>query len=180
MVRKLVFLSGVLFLNSCISQIRLKDGTRVPDKNYVFKNSSKFDVEIFNKINNNYLYELKENYFVDRSNNKIRNFGTPTARYLQFYNTGQVRDIYYFEPNPSLTGKRGFVYMNKGKIQLDITQATQDGDIYINTFRVVIEEDKLYLVESSFSLFGNNSRECYVYEKSEKIPEDWKQYKANW
>jgi len=60
---------------------------------------------------------------------------------------------------------------------IEIPVGQGGGGIYIATLSVKIEGDKIYILHDHTF---NDVMECEVYEKWEKIPEDWKKYKPDW
>ncbi|WP_417430973.1 hypothetical protein [Halpernia sp.] len=119
----------------------------------------------------------------DKNFNKIRDIGSDVDRKIQFYENGRVRFFSFgmVNPNPQISGKRGIVYLNNNIIKIDSQFADQNGNLFKGTYRLKVEGDKLYLLEEGNTLLFNPSEYiCYVYQKSEKIPEDWKQYKPDW
>jgi hypothetical protein len=173
---------GLFFISSCIGQQTLKDGfTKVPSVSYKFSKRQKFNSEIFNKINLNYFYKLDYSYQADSNfKNKGEKMLEKWIKILQFYPNGQVREFAqkYADKDPDITGNRGIIYEKGKDIYIDMYGAVSDGGMKILTYKVKIEDDKIFVIEKNF-LMGVNG-DCRVFMKSEKIPEEWKKYKADW
>ena len=72
------------------------------------------------------------------------------------------------------------LYKKNGKIKIDTQFANQSGDIFKGTYSVKIEGDYLFLLDDNF-LVPRNEYICCVYKRStERIPEEWKKYPADW
>ena len=186
-INRIIFFLGVLFLNSCIKSEILYNGTKVPKGN-VFRNIQYFREDVYKNIDINYFYKKKYSYFSDDNYNNIGGEIPDVNRVIQFYPTGHFRtltspngqNIEYDDVNrdPSRSGMRGIIYTKNNKIKIDDQFAFQGGGIYIATVSVKIEGDKIYILHDH--TFFNDVMECEVYEKWEKIPEDWKKYKPDW
>jgi hypothetical protein len=168
-------------------------GNKVPYKGYRFANKSKFDSSIYNKvIDPDYFYELIGVYLVDKHFTKISSDSGPSViQVLQFYPDGKVRRFAKTgaNPNPEVDGLRGVIYKRKKKIKIDIFEGVSGGgDMAIVTSRVMVEGDRLYLLEYPplidyifiINYIFPNEIPCDVYEKKEKVPEEWKKYKPDW
>ncbi len=155
---------------------------KVPKSNYVFNNKKKFNPIIYKTIDSSYFYILVNSYWADKNFNKTGECGGRVGTVLQFYNNGNVREFAISEmsADPEYTGQRGVVYTKNNQIKVDLFSSISDGDMAILSYKVKIDGNKLYLLETLFSPFGNGETHCYLYEKYEKIPEDYKQYKADW
>lgn len=181
MVNRVLLMLGVVLLNSCTAQQTLKDGiTTVPPNGYVFKNKKKFTKDILQNINENYLYRLKERYYADSNFNKKSTASLLGAYYLQFYANGCVRGIDYLQTDTNISGYRGIVYLKNQQIYIDRAGLSSDRSLKIYTYVLKIEGNKIFLLEKPNTLFKPSEYTCMVYERSEKIPEDWKAYKADW
>ncbi|QQV01951.1 MULTISPECIES: hypothetical protein [Chryseobacterium] len=181
MVRNiLILLCSTIFINSYAQTRRLENGTKVLTKQ--FKNIDKFNKSILKEIDTNHFYKKIDYYMADKNFNKVRDIGSDVDRKIQFYENGRVRFFSLGEedPNPENAGRRGIIYLKNGDLKIDSQGASQDGDIFRITLKVIVEGDKIYLLENNFSLFPPSEYSCYVYQKSEKIPENWKQYNADW
>ncbi|WNI34717.1 hypothetical protein [Chryseobacterium sp. SG20098] len=181
MVRNILILLGsILFIQSCAQTRKLENGTKVFTKQ--FKNIDKFNKSILDKIDINHFYKKIDYYMADKNFNKVRDIGSDVDRKIQFYENGRVRFFSLGEedPNPENAGRRGIIYMKNNSLKIDTQFANQDGNLSKGTYNVKVVGDKLYLLESNFSIFPPSENICYVYQKSEEIPEDWKQYKADW
>jgi len=115
----------------------------------------------------------------------VGSFNTSAHLKLQFYEGGYVRILSTFvkkSPDPEVSGMRGVIYKKKQDIRIDTQSADQDGTLQKQTLDVIVEGDRIYLVERLFGMsWGWSSNPlCFVYEKAEKVPEDWKQYKPDW
>jgi hypothetical protein len=159
-------------------------GDKVPYKGYKFAKGNKFDASIYEEvIDPDYFYEVVGIYEVDRKYKVVEYLGKGMIGVLQFYDNGCVRKFakYKENPNPEKVGTRGIIYKRGNKIKIDFFQViSQGGGMGIVTYQVWIEGDKLFLLERSFFSVLFNEMTCYVYEKKEKVPEEWKQYKADW
>ena len=185
-INRIIFFLGVLFLNSCIKSEILYNGTKVPKGN-VFRNIQYFREDVYKNIDINYFYKKKYSSFSDDNYNNIDGEIPDVNRVIQFYPTGHFRtltspngqNIEYDDVNrdPSRSGMRGIIYTKNNKIKIDDQFAFQGGGIYIATLSVKIEGDKIYILHDHTF---NDVMECEVYEKWEKIPEDWKKYKPDW
>lgn len=173
----LMFSFGFLF--SCAQTKRLDNGTKVLTKK--FKNIDKFDKSIFEKIDTDYFYQKVDYYMANENFQKIRDIGKDVDRKIQFYENGRVRffSLGMEDPNPENSGRRGIIYLKKNSLKIDTQFADQDGHISKGTYSIKVDGDKIYLLDNNF-IFSRTEYLCYVYQKSEKIPEDWKQYKADW
>lgn len=85
----------------------------------------------------------------------------------------------YKESNPEITGRRGVIYFKDSDLKIDTQFSNQSGAISKGTYSLKVEGDKLYLIDDN-SWFPKRECICLVFEKSEKIPEDWKKYNADW
>jgi hypothetical protein len=190
MVKYGFYILGALILFSCVPTRRLEGvdgnrGNKVPYKGYKFAKGSKFDASIYEVIDPNYFYELIDVYEMNRKFKIVEDRGKDmiSARVLQFYDNGCVRKFakYKESPDPEKIGLRGVIYKQGNKTKIDFFQGvSQFGDMGIVTYRVWVEGDKLFLLERSLHNIILNEIPCYVYEKKEKVPEEWKQYKADW
>ncbi|MDQ1805748.1 hypothetical protein RAH57_17285 [Chryseobacterium sp. CKR4-1] len=182
MVRNIIILfCSTIFIYSCAQTRRLENGTKVLVKK--FKNIDKFNESILENISTDYFYKKIDYYMADKNFSKIRDVGSDIDRSLQFYPNGRVRlfGARKNDPNPEISGRRGVIYLKNGNLRIDTQGASQDGDIFKITFKVRVEGDKIYLLEvSNALLFEPSEYTCFVYQKSEKIPENWKNYKADW
>src|SRR5690606_24381177 len=175
----IILLSSILFIHSCAQTRRLENGTKVLTKKY--KNIDNFSELVFENIDIGYFYKQIDYYISDKNFNKIRDYGSNALRRIQFYNNGRIRIIGEQDTNPENAGMRGIIYLKNDQIRIDTQGASQDGDIFRITYKIKIEGDKIYLLEIPYTLLFNPSEyNCYIYQKSEKIPEDWKKYKADW
>ncbi|AKK72619.1 hypothetical protein OK18_08260 [Chryseobacterium gallinarum] len=181
MVKRYIILLGLLSVNSCISQNKLKDGTKVPSSSYIFSNKKNFSSNILNHINTNHLYELKATYMCDYKLNIKRKLSLMGAYYLQFYNNGEVRFMDALEPNPNVTGYRGVIYVKNGNFYIDKAAPvyTSGKNLDIHKYFLKVDGDSLLLREDN-SFFRQSEYILLVYKKSGKIPENWKKYKADW
>lgn len=183
MVARMIFYMLSLFFLSCIPTERLPGGSKVPQRGYVFKNTKKINKSVYEVVDTLYFYKLTGTFFSDKSFNKTRNdeFNGSTQR-LQFYQNGRIRMFSEKSKNanPNIIGRRGIIYADNKVIKIDITVADQNGSISIDTYTIKVFGDKLYLLENNTFFLNNNETMCFVYEKSDKIPKDWKQYKADW
>lgn len=179
MVRIIILLLSSAFIHSCAQTKRLENGTRVLTKK--FKNVDKFNKSILNDISVDYFYKKIDYYMADKNFNKIRDVGSDVNRSLQFYPNGRVRffSLDIENPNPEFAGRRGIIYMKNNSIKIDTQFSDQDGHISKGTYSVKIVGDNIYLLDNNF-LFSQSEYICFVYQKSEKIPEDWKKYKVDW
>ena len=133
------------------------------------------------EIDANYVYEQVGSYNVDSQLKKIQKTESPGLHYIQFYENGVVRFLYYLEPNPDISGIRGVFYIKNKRMYIDEFGMTSDRSLTIYTYKVKVEGDTIYLLEMPNTLlFKPSEYICYVYKKSEKIPEEWKKYKADW
>lgn len=158
---------------------KLNDGSTVVPHNYKFKNIIYFEKSVYNDIDINYLYERKYSYRSDNNFNDIGGEISDVKRMIQFYPDGHIR-LFSFNnvsPDPNQTGMRGIIYMRNNKIKIDEQFAYQGGGLYIGTVDVKIEDGKVYIL---YNHHRNSESKCDVYQKSEKIPEEWKKYKADW
>ena len=71
---------------------------------------------------------------------------------------------------------------NHHDCNIDEFGMTSDRSLTIYTYKVKVEGDTIYLLEimPNTLLFKPSEYICYVYKKSEKIPEEWKKYKPDW
>ncbi|WP_133638754.1 hypothetical protein [Sphingobacterium paludis] len=181
---RLITLFVCIFLCSCYATKRLPDGTKVLSKKY--KNIDKFDPFIYSQIDPNYFYKQVEVYKTGKSYKDVMGYWRgPSSRRLQFYDGGYIRilvDNQKESPDPDLSGKRGIIYMKNQDIRIDRDTADQDGTLQKQTLKVIVKGDKIYLVERLFGMsWGWSSNPmCYVFQKAEKVPEEWKQYKPDW
>jgi len=173
----------VLTIFSCIPTRKLDDdtgrGTKVPYQGYKFANQNKFDSSIYQVIDPDYFYELVGIYWVDRNFKEIRDGGPTMIQVLQFYPNGKVRRFGKpdMSPDPEKKGLRGIIYKKGNIIKTDFFEGISDGGMKIRTYQVKVEENRLYLLNY---VFLNPEIWCLVYEKKEKVPEEWKQYKPDW
>ncbi|WP_185226179.1 hypothetical protein [Chryseobacterium indologenes] len=181
MVKKILALTILCYLfNGCVSGQKLGDGTKVPEKGYKFKNKEKFNSEIYRTIDLNYFYELEYSYYSDLNfGEKGEAWPEKWVKILQFYPKGQVREYAHKFSNKdvNITGNRGIIYEKGNILYIDMYGAISDGEMKILTFKLKIENNKIFMRENSS--FGGVSL-CRVFNKSGKIPEDWKQYTADW
>lgn len=157
----------------------LGDGTKTLLKKY--KNREKFNSKIYDLIDNSFFYKEIDSYLVDKHYTKIRQIGNSNiSNFLQFYANRSIRFLLHKEPNPEITGRRGVIYFNKGdKLKIDTQFANQGGAISKGTYSVIVEGNKLYLIDDN-SWVSRPEYICLVFEKSEKVPEEWKNYKTDW
>ncbi|OWR14578.1 hypothetical protein [Chryseobacterium sp. VAUSW3] len=170
-----------LFFTSCTPTSNLTNGTKVISKK--FKNINKFDKTSLKNIDTNYFYEMVDSYMADINFSKIRDVGEDVPRKIQFYKNGRVRFFSFGieDANPLNAGTRGIIYKNNNSIRIDFTNADQDGTLFVGTYQVKIENDKIYLLELPGTfLFKPSEYICYEYKKSNKIPENWKEYSSEW
>lgn len=167
------------FILSCAQTEKLKNGTKVLTKR--FNNIDKFDKSILEDINVNYFYKQIDYYMADKNYKKIRDIGKDVDRKIQFYENGRVRFFSLGMEDPDLrnAGRRGIIYLKNNNLKIDTQFADQDGHISKGAYSVKVEGNKIYLLDDNF-LFSRPEYLCYVYEKSEKIPDGWKRYKADW
>ncbi|MCL8538904.1 hypothetical protein M9991_18705 [Chryseobacterium gallinarum] len=174
-----LLLCCVIFVQACAQTRKLEDGRKVLTKKY--KNSKRFDRSIYNDIHTDYFYQKIDYYMADKNYSKIRDIGKDVDRRIQFYDNGRMRFLSFTmdEPDPEKTGMRGVIYLKNGKLKIDTQEADQGGRVFKGTYSAKVEGDKLYILHDNF-LIPPSEYVCYVYQKSEKIPENWKQYKADW
>lgn len=180
MVKKIIsFACSLIFIQSCTQTKKLKDGTTVLNKK--FTNIDKFEKSILEKISVDYFYQKIDYYMADKNFNKIRNIGNDVDRKIQFYEGGYVRffSLGTESPNPEDSGRRGIIYEKSNSLKIDTQFSDETGYLSKGTYTVKAEGDKLYLMDNNF-LFPRSEYICFVYQKSEKIPEDWKIYKPDW
>lgn len=175
----IILLCSTIFIHSCAQTRRLENGTKVLTKK--FKNIDKFDKSILNNIDVTHFYKKVDYYMSDKNFNKIRDIGSDIDRKIQFYENGRVRffSLGIEDPNPENAGRRGIIYKKNNSLKIDTQFADQDGDLSKGTYNVKVIGDKIYLLDNS-SLFPQSEYMCYIYQKSEKIPENWRQYKPDW
>lgn len=178
MVRKIGIYLVLLIIYSCSNTKILGDGTKVLLNKY--KNRKYFNSETYNLIDANCFYKEVDCYIADLNYKKIRDIGrTQTDVNIQFYNNGCIRILMYKDGNPKNTGKRGVIYMKNNFLKIDTQFSDQNGNISRGSYSIKVQGDKLYLLDNNF-LFTRAEYFCKVFEKSEKIPEFWKQYEADW
>ena len=178
MVRKVLIYLVMLIICSCSNTKILADGTKVLSKTY--ENRKYFNSETDGLIDPNCFYKQIDYYIADSNYKKMRDIGrTQTDVNIQFYNNGCIRILLYKDGNPNNTGRRGVIYMKNNSLKIDTQFSDQNGNISKGTYSVNVQGDKLFLLDNNF-LFTRTEYFCKVFEKSEKIPEDWKQYKADW
>ena len=167
------------FTNSCSQTIKLSNGTKVLSKEY--KNINKFNNSTLKDIDTDYFYEKVDYYMADKNFKKVRDIGSDVNRKIQFYKNGRVRffSLGIEDPNPVNAGRRGIIYSTKNSRKVDTQFASQGGSISKGTYSLKVENDKIFLLDDNF-LFSNSEYICYEYVKSEKIPEVWKNYNADW
>jgi hypothetical protein len=194
MVNKYLSLLVVFFLSSCFSiklfdnpflgfsikDKELEDGSIVPAV-YRYKNIKYFDESIYQEIDINHLYTRKYEYIADAKFNYLKDdYQEGISRTIQFYPDGHVR-MFSFDktnPDPEKAGRRAVIYKKKDKIFIDETYGFEGSDITICTISTKIIDGKLYILHDSD--FLKSKYRCEVYEKGEKIPDSWKQYKPDW
>ncbi|WP_131555329.1 hypothetical protein [Sphingobacterium deserti] len=153
-----------------------------------YRNIDKFDPSIYEQIDTNYLYQEIGTCYADRKVGNIRDFKKEERNVrIQFYPRGYLRLIAFSEkpegPDPEVTGARGVIYKKGGKTKIDRQIADQDGTLQRGIFLVRVDGDRIYVMYAPVVtnyLFFDNSFECDVYQKAEKVPEDWKKYKPDW
>ncbi|ASW75025.1 hypothetical protein IQ37_00160 [Chryseobacterium piperi] len=178
MVRKIILSIILLLVYSCANTQTLGDGSKTLTKKY--KNRGKFNSKIFELIDNNFFYKEIDSYLVDKDYVKTRQIGSSNIlNFLQFYDDGSIRFLLYKEPNPEITGRRGIIYLKNNNLKIDTQFTNQGGAISKGTYSVKVDGNKLYLFDDN-SLVPRSEYICLVFEKSEKIPEDWKKYKTDW
>lgn len=168
-----------VYMLSCAQSRKLENGRKVLVKK--FKNIDKFNKSVFKDIEIDYFYKKTDFYMSDKDYNKIRDIGKDVNRKIQFYENGRVRflSIDMDEPDPEKAGMRGVIYSKDNALRIDTQFANQAGHLSQGTYSVKVEGDKLYLLDDHF-LIPQSEYICFVYQRSEKIPENWKQYKADW
>lgn len=151
-------------------------------KKYNFRNKKYFSQEIIKNIDIQYIYELQGCYYSDSNFNKLGDHYFMGAYYIQFYDNGCYREMDYLEPNPAKTKMStiGIFYLRKQKIYVDKLGVSSDRSKMIYTYKVKTKGDYIYLLDEPKSLFKPSGYICKVYKKYYKIPEEWKQYKADW
>ncbi len=182
-INRVIFFLGVLLLNGCIESKILYNGTKVPKGN-VFRNIQYFRKDVYKNIDINYFYKKKHSYFSDKNCNNIGGEIPDVNRLIQFYPTGHFRTLTYHKGqnieddennrDPNKSGMRGIIYIKNNKIKIDDQFAYQGGGLYIATLSVKIEGGVIYMLRDG------GITTCDVYEKAEKIPEEWKKYRADW
>ncbi|PWN68066.1 hypothetical protein [Chryseobacterium oncorhynchi] len=180
MVKNIIILvCSAIFFHSCAQSRKLENGRKVLTRK--FKNIEHFDKSIFKDIDVDYFYKKVDFYMADKNFNKVRDIGNDINRKIQFYENGRVRfiSVEMNEPDPEKTGMRGVIYFKKNLLKIDTQFASQGGHISKGTYSVKVEGDKLYLLDDNL-LIPQSEYICFIYQKSEKIPENWKQYKADW
>lgn len=185
MVNKiLINLCILTILSSCIPTERTVSGHKIPTKKFDFKNKNKFTIGIYDVINPNHLYRLTDMYFTDNNFVKMRGgIFDGLVQILQFYPNGAARMFpqNYMNPDPNIIGDRGVIYKKNNWLKIDLTSSDQDGSLFIQSYKIKVEKDKLYLLEEGNTfLFNPSEYICYVFEKSEKVPDDWKKFSADW
>jgi hypothetical protein len=179
----------IVLLFICFSSCGIKtrylrvDSGKVPVKGYVFKNRIYFNDTIFKSINFTHLYKLKDSYYCDSNMNKIENKKNQYSNWiliLQFYKNGNIRRFAekFSSPDPEKEGNRGIVYTKNKQIYIDICEAISNNVMVINTYRINIKGDVLIL--KSENPGARYAPSCFVFEKSDKLPDDWNSYKADW
>lgn len=172
-----------IVFSSCETK-RLESGTIVLKRR--FTNISKFDSSIYKQIDTNYFYKGIGICFTNNSMTKFSDC-EPNLEWLkmQFYPDGHIRTIskYRIEsPDPSVTGMRGVIYLDRDKLRIDHQSAYVKG-IYKGRFKVKVKGNRIYMVEQLpwlTRLINNNHHECEVYEKADLVPGEWKKYKPDW
>ncbi|MFZ4929933.1 hypothetical protein [Chryseobacterium sp. Mn2064] len=180
MIKKIIVLAFcTVFIHSCAQSRKLENGRKVLVKK--FKNIDQFNESIFKDIEADYFYEKIDFYMADKDYNKIRDIGKDIDRKIQFYKNGRVRFLStdMKQPDPEKGGMRGVIYRRNNALKIDTQFANQAGHISKGTYSVKVEGNKLYLLDNHF-LVPRSEYICFVYQKSEKIPENWKHYKADW
>lgn len=179
----LLYITIILVMfTSCeiIKSKYLENGiAKVPYNNKVFKRKNR---NLSSEIDANYIYEQVGSYNVESQLKKIQKTESLGLHYIQFYENGAVRFLYYLEPNPDISGIRGVFYIKNKRMYIDEFGMTSDRSLTIYTYKVKVEGDTIYLLEimPNTLLFKPSEYICYVYKKSEKIPEEWKKYKPDW
>lgn len=136
--------------------------------------------KFYNLIDDHFLYQKIDSYFVDKNYVKTRPIeNSKTPYFLQFYPNGRVRFIQTKEPDPNITGKRGVIYLRGDMIKLDTQFFNQGGALSRGTYNVKIVGDKLYLYDDN-SLIKSREFICQVFIKSERVPENWKKFNISW
>ena len=188
MVNKIICLIILLMFLSCGLPYRRLDngnGNKVPKENYTFRNQNKFNSTLYNEaVDTSYFYALLSIYGCDKKFAYIVNARMekdPTKRVLQFYKNGQVRlmNINFMKPSPEIEGSRGIVYFKKKEMYFDFFWSGSDHNMRISTSRIKINGDTLIMRQEDF--FGlNKTGTCWTGKKENKIPENYKEFKANW
>lgn len=172
-------------VSSCAPTRRLRDGQKILKRQY--RNIDKFDPSIYELIDTNYFYQKVGTCYADRKVRNIKDFKRKESRLrIKFYPGGYLRFLAFSGkpegPDPEDSGERGVVYKKGEEIKIDTQFAGQGGTLQRATFKVIVEGDKIYLVQKLFGMsWGWSSNPtCDVYQKAEKVPEDWKKYKPDW
>ena len=183
----IIFIITIIFFNCSIPSYRLlQDGDKVPKQGYKFKKSNKFDPSIYDKIDPNYLYICIEEY---TSGNNFKELSPKEKSnwpfIYQFYSNGSVRRMTKFsvDKDPNCKGNRGVVYKNKrGNICIDMYDGVGDGFMQIVSYKVRIEDEKLYIMENigDFAFLMGQTTQCLIFQKWKEVPQEWKQYTADW
>jgi hypothetical protein len=85
------------------------------------------------------------------------------------------------DANPKNAGRRGIIYVKNLSLRIDSQSADQDGNLFVGSYKVKIQHDKIYLLElPNTILFKPSEYICYEYQKTYKIPASWKKFQADW
>lgn len=180
-----LFLSPLLFFSCSLAHRKLDNGkgNSVPKEGYAWTNQSKFDSEIYQQIDPDFLYELVDEYWCDNNFKKVKNieYGTLWKKKLQFYPNGQVRRFAskMANANPEITGNRGVIYKERNEIKIDFFEGVSNNRLTVNTYLVQVKDNKIYMFETSGLGFAKD-RQCLVFEKNEVVNTEYKNYKAEW
>lgn len=187
MVSKFAYLIISLIILSCglpYDRLNRGLGTKVPKSNFIFINKEKFEDSIFVSIHKEYFYELENIFWSDKDFNIVKKGESDSlwVSILQFYPNGNVRRFpkEMMSPYPEIIGNRGVIYNDNGNIKIDFFEAISNNRMTIQTYKVKIDGDRLYLLRYSLmDSFSNNMR-CYVFTRKEIIPSEYTKLQANW
>lgn len=122
------------------------------------KNIRYFKSEILKQINTVGYYQCINIYFVDNHYKIKRELNNDYKRILKFNSNGYIQSNAFASNND---GNSGVIYLKNGKLKIDLIGGTSDRSKIIRTYKVKIDDNKLYLLEESAAA---NELIYYVYE----------------
>ena len=143
----------------CLLNLFLSCGVCLP-KNLEFKNIKYFTSKSLENIDTNSEYICTSIYEADRNFKKLgKSWNSSTKRTMKFNENGFIEGVGMAINNRN---EQAIIYTKNGKLLIDKIGSTQDHCKFIDTYKVKIIGNKIYLLQ-----FGGitNQKICFEFEK---------------